>query len=196
VALENLPGSSNIIRTQGGDPTFLEDYLKSERRKEAKQAKSWFNSSEYTEVWIEIEYLISGVDSPSIEFQDGAAKILQNGRKGFLRRLKALEEFHEDEMIHELRISVKKLRYVQEFFLVRSRDQVTENAFDNLKNVQELLGKFQDVCTEIDRFSQMRTVKTLSDAVRTYPFGYLVGKLDSEKAHLKNQVLSALKEVN
>jgi CHAD domain-containing protein len=125
-------------------------YLAGERKKEQKSVSKFIRSKVYLEEIVRLEKL----------FADGSA--LAAGPKGlekslvFASRLilkryamvckiaRSIDAETSDEVIHQLRISCKKLRYLMEFFAPLFAKDDMKTLIKALKSLQDNLGNFND----------------------------------------------------
>jgi CHAD domain-containing protein len=94
----------------------------------------------------------------------------------------------EDKMLHALRIECKKLRYLMEFFASLFPRKKINALIGQLKNLQDNLGDFNDLCIQQEYLlnvvaelpaSQQQVKKTL------VAIGSLIEALDHEKHAVK-----------
>jgi len=95
----------------------------------------------------------------------------------------------EDEMLHVLRIECKKLRYLMEFFAGLFPRKKVKTLIGQLKNLQDNLGDFNDLCIQQEYLlnisvelpaSQRQLHKTL------VAIGSLIDTLDHRKKTVKD----------
>jgi CHAD domain-containing protein len=95
----------------------------------------------------------------------------------------------EDEMLHVLRIECKKLRYLLEFFAGLFPRKKVKTLIEQLKNLQDNLGDFNDLCIQQEYLlnisaelpaSQRQLQKTL------VAIGSLIETLDHKKQSVKD----------
>ncbi|MCP5245783.1 MAG: CHAD domain-containing protein [Burkholderiales bacterium] len=95
-----------------------------------------------------------------------------------------------DEDLHELRKTCKKFRYLVEFFHVFYPENVVRDLLKTLKQLQDHLGEFQDLCVQTVQLSdfaeQMRQEK-LADTKTIMAMGVLVEKLNVRKAAIRTE---------
>jgi CHAD domain-containing protein len=92
------------------------------------------------------------------------------------------------EALHDLRKSCKKLRYLMEFFQSLYSEQHIKHLIKNLKELQEVLGDFQDYAV------QERTLKQFSEEMMALnipantflAMGVLIQDLDEHRCHARN----------
>ena len=95
----------------------------------------------------------------------------------------------EDEMLHVLRIECKKLRYLMEFFTALFPRKKVKALIEQLKNLQDNLGDFNDLCVQQEYLlnvsaelpaRQRQLQKTL------VAIGSLIETLDHEKKSVRD----------
>lgn len=85
----------------------------------------------------------------SFRVADGAAKYLRKSRRRLLRAGRKVDADTPPEKLHRLRIRAKRLRYELEFFAEVFPE--LEHAVKAAKQLQDLLGEYQDACTASER---------------------------------------------
>jgi CHAD domain-containing protein len=129
---------------------ILFDYLAEERKKEQKSVSTFIRSKVYREK-------IAGLEKV---FPDGSA--LSSGPNGQVNSLvfasglilkryikvckiaRSIDDETADEVVHELRINCKKLRYLMEFFAPLFPKDDMKKLLKALKSLQDNLGNFND----------------------------------------------------
>lgn len=93
-----------------------------------------------------------------------------------------------DEDLHELRKTCKKFRYLVEFFHDFYSESVVIGLLKILKQLQDHLGEFQDLCvqtTQLCDFAEQMQQEGLADAKTIMAMGVLVEKLNARKAVIR-----------
>jgi CHAD domain-containing protein len=93
-----------------------------------------------------------------------------------------------DEDLHELRKTCKKFRYMVEFFHDFYPEVAVRNLLKTLKQLQDHLGDFQDLCvqtTQLCGFAEQMQQEGLADAKTIMTMGILVEKLNVHKAEIR-----------
>lgn len=117
----------------------------------------------------------------------------RRGRKRLARKIAALQVQGEDRAVHEVRIAVKGLRYIQEYFSEGTgKDSFSE--LRNLRGLQEQLGEFQDNCVRLERLRLMRADAQMAGIGDSYAWGYLLGILEGKKEAAKRGILQGFRE--
>jgi len=114
-------------------------------------------------------------------------------RKLYKRVLKegcAITPESHDEMLHELRKTCKKFRYLIEFFHDYYSDKQIKRLVKTLKMLQENLGDFQDLCVQVNQlncFAEQMRQEGLADTKTIMAMGVLVQKLTAHKAAVRTE---------
>ncbi|MDF1660983.1 MAG: CHAD domain-containing protein, partial [Planctomycetota bacterium] len=103
------------------------------------------------------------------------AAVIQKRTKQFRRRIKVVQAQGTAEVLHELRIEGKKLRYTTEFFKPIFKGKVKKD-IAKLSEFQEKLGDFNDNCVTADFAAQLRD-QALEDCPENGPYLYVLGQL-------------------
>lgn len=104
--------------------------------------------------------------------------------KKVLKEGDAIKTESPDEDLHELRKTCKKFRYLMEFFQNYYPADQINRLIKKLKLLQDNLGKFQDLCVQIQQlseFAQQMQVEGLADTKTIMAMGVLVQELDTQK---------------
>ena len=112
--------------------------------------------------------------------------------KRVLAEGEAITEDSPPEALHELRKSCKKLRYLMEFFQSLYHENQIKHFIKNLKGLQEVLGKFQDLAV------QENTLKVYSEemldnnlpASTILAMGVLIQNLDTLRSKTRKDFSS------
>lgn len=130
--------------------TLLFDHLQQERKKELKKVTKTLKNKEYGRYIKKLQKLFNtgsefemgaNGEQPSKEF--GCRLILK--RYGQVCRIAGrIDANTKDALVHELRISCKKLRYLMEFFTPLFDEKEIKKLIKSLKVLQDNLGKFND----------------------------------------------------
>jgi CHAD domain-containing protein len=91
------------------------------------------------------------------------APILKKLHRKILRDGERLGKSSPDRAYHRLRIQVKKLRYLLEFFAPILDLRATVEELERLKTLQTLLGEHQDLTVQRNRLASVLKEKDLSD---------------------------------
>ncbi|MBA2483743.1 MAG: CHAD domain-containing protein [Nitrosomonas sp.] len=104
--------------------------------------------------------------------------------KKVLKEGDAIKAESPDEDLHELRKTCKKIRYLMEFFQNYYPPNQIKRMIKKLKLLQDNLGKFQDLCVQIQQiseFAQQMQDEGLADTKTIMAMGVLVQNLVAQK---------------
>ncbi len=116
--------------------------------------------------------------------QIASSRILKSYRR-ILREGGAITPESHDEDLHELRKTCKKFRYLVEFFHDFYPENSVRNLLKTLKQLQDTLGDFQDLCVQTAQlcgFAEQMQQEGSADAKTIMAMGVLVEKLNARKA--------------
>jgi CHAD domain-containing protein len=175
------------------DPLF--DYLRRERKKSLRKVVSGIKSAEYKSIIRDWEkFLTREPDTAATEPNAGlpiidlASKIIH---KQYRRVLKSGNRIHadtEDEVLHRLRITCKKLRYMIEFYAVLYPPEQIKKLINQLKKLQDNLGDFNDLSVQIEYLLSMAEKLPLSGRQSKntlVAIGSLIDRLDTKKQSVR-----------
>ncbi|MDR4514932.1 CHAD domain-containing protein [Nitrosomonas sp.] len=163
------------------------------------------DSKRYRKLVGEWQKLLANVDMPLLEepSQQGQAQEIVNAAKPasivarqriwklYKRILKeggSITPQSHDEDLHELRKSCKKFRYLIEFFQAYYSGKSIKKLLKTLKQLQDNLGDFQDLCVQIGQlngFAEQMQQEGLADTRTIMAMGVLVEKLNERKMALR-----------
>jgi CHAD domain-containing protein len=128
----------------------LFEYFAKEREKELKRVIKNLKNKKYRNRIKTLETFFSdpaspaaGPDGPQPSQQYAAAIILKRYNQ-VCRIANSIDENTEDRIVHKLRISCKKLRYLMEFFTPLFPEKEMGTLIRSLKVLQDNLGRFND----------------------------------------------------
>lgn len=105
----------------------------------------------------------------------------------------AITALSSAEALHDLRKSCKKLRYLMEFFQSLYPEQQIKHLIKNLKELQEVLGNFQDYAVQennLKLFSEEMMRLTSSPANTFLAIGVLIQNLDTHRCAARKDFAS------
>jgi len=134
------------------------------------------------------------MESPHSSNATKPAKEVANKRiwklyKRVLKEGKAISPQSPDDDLHELRKSCKKFRYMMEFFQDYYPAKNIKQLIKALKQLQNNLGDFQDLCVQIDqlnKFAQQMQDEKIADTKAIMAMGVLVEKLTTRKQEVRS----------
>ena len=166
--------------------------LKQERAAEQEDLRAYLLSAEYRNSLKTIEELIARKETYTemgVESVEGFALGSIRKRAGKLE--KAITGFSESSSpadVHRLRIRIKMLRYLMEFYAGILPPGKSKRVIRALKRLQDLLGGYNDLTVQIDLLDRYRTMA--AGAEETASAGGLMAVLyrmqNEEWMHLRN----------
>lgn len=108
--------------------------------------------------------------------------------KRLIKEGMAITRDSPDEDLHELRKTCKKFRYLIEFFHNYYPNKQIKYLVKTLKQLQENLGDFQDLCvqtTQLNRFAEQMQQEGLANTKTIMAMGVLVERLNTRKAAVR-----------
>jgi CHAD domain-containing protein len=175
------------------EPLF--DLLREKREKALAEVIDGLNAEPYAETLRDFETFLNQppADSPTAPY--AAVPIVDIAQKRIYKRYRKLIktgsrilENAEDELLHELRIEGKKLRYLMEFFSSLFPDDEISTLIKQLKRLQDDLGDFNDFRVQMDYLLHLadELPRTDPQSRRTLlAVGSLIGTLNRESQTVK-----------
>jgi CHAD domain-containing protein len=169
--------------------------LRKERILEQRKLKNFLKSNVYYEIIDRWELFLKENEFPDNPITNKISeKVGSIANKQILKALsKLMTEGYKinrdspDEMLHELRIHGKKLRYLMEFYSSLYSENQVESFINNLKTLQKCLGKFND--RSMQQLKLNEYIKKLCIDKESIPLatamGILIGNLQMDKVTLK-----------
>jgi len=169
----------------------LFDHLRAKRSEALKDFVSNLNSKRLSRLLREWEAFLNAPATNSPSALNAAVPIINLARKRIYKRYRNVVklgrlsfENTRGDLLHQLRIECKKLRYLMEFFSSLFPYPKISSLIKQLENLQENLGNFQDVCVQ-DEYLQTITDElpiTDTQTKRTIlAIGSLIGTLSQKK---------------
>jgi CHAD domain-containing protein len=176
------------------DPMFR--HLHKKRANAFQQVRRGLKSKKYEKIMKDWETFLNkpppdSATAPNAELPviDLARRRIYKKYRGVVKTGSKILENTEDKMLHVLRIECKKLRYLMEFFASLFPRKKVNALIGQLKNLQDNLGDFNDLCVQQEYLlnisaelpaSQRQVKKTL------VAIGSLIETLDHEKRSVKD----------
>ena len=176
------------------DPLF--DYLRKKRTKIFKKVNRGLKTKKYAKIMQDWEAFLNKAPQDSVTASNAEVSVIDLARKRIYKKHRSvvkagsqISENTEDEMLHVLRIHCKKLRYLMEFFSSLFPREKINTLIEQLKNLQDNLGDFNDLCVQKEYLlniieelpmTQQQNKKTLA------AIGSLIGALDKEKQAVRD----------
>ena len=176
------------------DPLFR--HLRKKRAKAFQQVVRGLKSKKYSNMMMDWETFLNKpppasatASNAALPVMDLACQRIYKKYRGIVKTGSGILANTEDEMLHVLRIECKKLRYLLEFFAGLFPRKKVKTLIEQLKNLQDNLGDFNDLCVQQEYLlkisaelpaNQRQSQKTL------VAIGSLIDKLDHKKQTVKN----------
>ena len=181
---------------RGGLDVFFQELQKS-REKEARVLCAYIESAAYQESMKSLEQDLHrrGSDVDSEPIRKVAFKIIQK-RFGRICKLGHLvDQSSPDSLIHEIRIRLKKLRYLLDIFSPFFDVKNTKYLKRELSKLQTVLGHFNDTVVLKNYFLNQATKPSHAKSPRlALSLGGLIGSLHQEHAVLRADVIKRLRK--
>jgi CHAD domain-containing protein len=167
------------------EPLF--DHLRAKRLEALKVVVGSLNSKQLSRTLRDWEALLNEPSKNSHSAPNAAVPIIVLARKRVYKRYRNVVklgrsslENTRDDLLHQLRLECKKLRYLMEFLASLFPYPKISVLINQLKNLQDNLGNFQDVCVQDEYLQTITDELPISDAKskRTIlAIGSLIGTL-------------------
>jgi CHAD domain-containing protein len=176
------------------DPLFR--HLHKKRANAFQQVRRGLKSKKYEKIMKDWEAFLNKPPPDSTTAPNAALPVIDLARRRIYKKYRGVVKTGskilantEDKMLHVLRIECKKLRYLMEFFASLFPRKKVNTLIGQLKNLQDNLGDFNDLCVQQEYLlnisaelpaSQRQVQKTL------VAIGSLIETLDHEKRSVKD----------
>jgi CHAD domain-containing protein len=180
VLILDLPSLMALLPGEGKNLQPWDDALRTRRRAEWRRVKAWLESEPYEFSCAEVAALASDLLGLGEPWTLGhlAASAFQKAGGGLRKALKAVGPQAPDELLHELRIRAKKLRYTLDSFGVLGPPAAVKTLLAVLKQSQDGLGAFQDRSNLVARLGTERDALGRGRSqLEPVAFGMLLGYL-------------------
>lgn len=175
------------------EPLF--DHLRAKRLEALREVVSNLNSKRFSRMLKDWEAFLDQPPNNSSLALNAAVPIINLARKRIYKRYRNVVKLGRlsfentgDDLLHQLRIECKKLRYLMEFFSSLFPYPKISILIKQLENLQDNLGEFQDVCVQ-DEYLQTITDELPIAHTRSkrtiLAIGSLVGTLSQKKQTVK-----------
>jgi CHAD domain-containing protein len=175
------------------EPLF--DYLRTKRSGALQEVVDGLNSQQYAQILQDWEAFLNQRSGDSPTGLNGARPIIELARQTIFKRYRRIVksgqrilENTEDELLHALRIECKKLRYLLEFFTNLFPPKQIATLIKQLKQLQENLGDFNDLCVQEEYLLSVASELPLTDQrsrKTVLAIGSLIGTIDQERQRVK-----------
>jgi len=129
-------------------------------------------------------------DVPVIELAD---KVISKRYNSILKSGMKIDDNSPDELLHQLRIEFKKLRYLIEFFKSLFLPELTDRILKRMKHLQDVLGVYNDLSVQ-QAFLKNTTQAISDDREINLAIGALIGHLNKNQKRIRGDFKSAFKE--
>jgi CHAD domain-containing protein len=183
-----------VVLREDIDPLFR--HLRKKRAKAFQRVMRGLNSKKYSKIMKDWETFLKKPLPESATASNAEHPVNDLARQRIYKKYKRVVKTGskilantEDEMLHFLRIECKKLRYLMEFFASLFPRKKINALIRQLKNLQDNLGDFNDLCVQQEYLlnvvaelpaSQQQVKKTL------VAIGSLIETLEEEKKAVKD----------
>ena len=200
-----IAGKSSLPDSIREDLNPLYDFLLAKQHKAQKELAKRLQSEKYLSTLSEWEQYLKepSYKHPLEQNAKLTIKELADRRiwKIFTRVLQegdAITGASPAEALHDLRKSCKKLRYLMEFFQSLYPEQQIKQLIKNLKELQEVLGDFQDYAVQeqtLKLFSE--EMMALNTPVNTFlAMGVLIQDLDAHRCRARKDFAAIFEDFN
>lgn len=209
--LGELTGRARDMDVYLGEIDGYEAYLPDSLKDGLNSVKEHFAAIRRSEYDKLKEYITSDeFDDLLSAWQKATSTRAEIGRKGFVRADKAAAKAIKKSFmltdrltaslfsgegiqdIHSVRIAFKKLRYCIEFFTEHIGASRTENVLAELRNLQNCLGRYNDLCVQCGNMNDVMTGMT--DPKTAAACGYILSVLTDEKKKERANCLELIKD--
>jgi len=169
--------------------------LKDGRAKEHRVLVNLIRSKKYRLIINNWERFLKNETSSEIKPRISHTPIIEIAREAIWKRNQRIVKFgreivtnSSDELLHKLRIEAKKLRYLLEFFNSLFPQKRIQTLIQNLKQLQDNLGEFNDLVIQqssLKNFSESLPVETEPGRDTILTLGILIGKLHEKEKIVK-----------
>ncbi len=182
---------SMLPRVLREDINPLFDYLRKERLKSFRKVVTSLKSDKYRRIirdwesFLNVPHQAAAMESNAgLPIIDLASKIIFKHYRRVLKSGNRIFENTEDEMLHRLRITCKKLRYLVEFFSSLYPRKKIKSLIKQLKKLQDNLGDFNDLSVQEEyllTMAQNLPLTSRQSKNTLVAIGSLIEKLDAKK---------------
>ncbi len=176
------------------EPLF--DHLRVKRSEALKEVVSTLNSKRLSRMLEDWEAFLDEPSKNTSPALNAGVPIIFLARKRIYRRYRNVVKLGRlsfentgDELLHQLRIECKKLRYLMEFFSSLFPYPKISILINQLKSLQDNLGDFQDVCIQDECLQTITGELPIANtqSKRTIlAIGSLIGTLSQKKQSVKD----------
>ena len=182
----------------------LFEHLRNLRAQALRDVVANLNSKTYRNFIRDWETFLEIPPPASSSAPDAARPILAVAKEGIYKHYRRVSKIGaelldnpEDKRLHVLRIECKKLRYLLEFFTSLFPDEKISYLTTQLKELQDNLGDYNDLCVQIEyllKMSEELPVKGNGSKETLLSIGYLVGRLEDGKQEIRNAFAETMQD--
>ncbi len=175
------------------DPLFA--YLRTQRNLALKEVVAGFESDTYTRILNEWQTFLNEPVPPKPTAAGADQPIINLARKRIYKRYKRvikdgtyILDHTQDQLLHDLRIEVKKLRYLMEFFASLFPEKTTTKLIKQLKRLHNNLGDFNDLFVQqqyLAHIAEELPIRDHQSRKAIAATGYLIKTLANEQEAVK-----------
>jgi CHAD domain-containing protein len=147
------------------DPLF--EYLREKRAKAFQHVMRGLKSKKYGQIIKDWETFLDKPPPDTATAANAMLPVIELARSRIYKKFRGIVKTGnkilantEDEMLHALRIECKKLRYLMEFFANLFPRKKINALIAQLKNLQDNLGDFNDLCVQQEYLLNIATELT------------------------------------
>jgi CHAD domain-containing protein len=162
----------------------LRTHLMAQRRAQRRRLVAGLRSARFAELrtqWRhELDAAIAGPAPSTPSTGEFAARHIARADRRLVKRGAAIDDQSPAEQLHGVRKRGKELRYLLEFFASLYDQAGYKKAVGELRALQDVLGRFQDACTQREALEQFAEQLSATAPARTLlAMGELAGRLDT-----------------
>jgi CHAD domain-containing protein len=175
------------------NPLF--EYLRAQRDQVLQEVIDGFESDEYARILNEWESFLNESVPPKPTAAGAAQPIINLARQRIYKRYKRvikdgtyILDHTQDQLLHDLRIEVKKLRYLMEFFASLFPAKPMNRLIKQLKRLHNNLGDFNDLFVQqqyLAHIAEELPIRDRQSRKAVAATGYLVKTLADEQEEVK-----------
>ncbi|ESS71925.1 CHAD domain-containing protein [Methyloglobulus morosus KoM1] len=177
----------------------LHNFLQVKKQKSHKQLAKKLRSAKYLTTLAQWETYLSSSASPDptetnahLTIKELADKRIWKTYKLAVKEGDAIDRHSPSGALHKLRKTCKKLRYLMEFFQNLYPDNQTDKLIKRLKQLQEVLGDYQDYSVQQEQLQQFsEEMQTINTPSRTFlAMGVLIQDFENRKCKARDSFTS------
>jgi len=168
--------------------------LEKERRLEYRSVRKTLVAARFDKRFVRVSALLdSHTESATDTISNLLAPAIVKRYRTITREFSALDGNLKPEQLHAMRVSCKKLRYLLEFFPELLRQDLVASFRKDLKKLQSLLGRYNDLCV-LETFLLDQVKKHSEDSVGLMAIGAIFMQARQERDQLVQRCLAAARD--